>query len=45
MSLETFPPLVLLSTRYMLSGSITLLFALAKRLPPAARARTGGGLF
>ncbi len=30
MSLETFPPLVLLSTRYMLSGSITLLFALAK---------------
>ena len=27
MSLETFPPLVLLSVRYILSGSITLLFA------------------
>ncbi len=30
MSLETFPPLVLLSVRYMLSGAITLLFALAR---------------
>jgi drug/metabolite transporter (DMT)-like permease len=35
MSLETFPPLVLLSVRYILSGAITLLFALARgsRLP------------
>jgi len=30
MSLETFPPLVLLSVRYILSGSITLLFARAR---------------
>lgn len=35
MSLETFPPLVLLSVRYILSGGITLLFARARgsRLP------------
>ncbi len=30
MSLETFPPLVLLSTRYILSGAITLIFAMAR---------------
>jgi drug/metabolite transporter (DMT)-like permease len=30
MSLETFPPLMLVSVRYILSGSILLLFALAR---------------
>lgn len=32
MSLETFPPLVLVCTRYMISGSLLLLFALARGL-------------
>jgi drug/metabolite transporter (DMT)-like permease len=33
MSLETFPPLTLVSVRYILSGSITLLFALLRGSP------------
>lgn len=33
MSLETFPPLTLLSVRYMLSGAITLLFARMRGSP------------
>jgi len=32
MALETFPPLMLVSTRYVLSGSIMLAFALARRI-------------
>jgi drug/metabolite transporter (DMT)-like permease len=32
MSLETFPPLVLITVRYLLSGSIMLLFARARGL-------------
>lgn len=32
MSLESFPPLVLVSIRYILSGSILMLFALARRI-------------
>ena len=32
MSLETFPPLVLVATRYIISGSLTLGFAMAKRM-------------
>jgi len=32
MSLETFPPLLLVSTRYLISGSILLLFAKARGL-------------
>jgi drug/metabolite transporter (DMT)-like permease len=32
MSLETFPPLMLVSVRYIISGSILVLFALAKGL-------------
>ncbi|SPE37816.1 conserved membrane hypothetical protein [Candidatus Sulfopaludibacter sp. SbA3] len=33
MSLETFPPLTLVSVRYILSGSITLLFAVMRGSP------------
>ncbi len=32
MSLESFPPLMLVSVRYILSGSLLLLFALARRI-------------
>src|ERR1035438_7386617 len=32
MSLETFPPLMLVSVRYIISGSLVLLFALARGL-------------
>ena len=42
MSLETFPPLELVSIRYIISGGLLVLFALVRGLP-LPRGRLEGG--